>query len=185
VLAQLDGQKTIAEIVGSVEHDQFTVLNALLTLHAAGVIGVSDTPVGGPEGNGELADGDRIAVTELLHGFNNIFASVLERVRRIKGEEAASRFDAMLGQPSFQRGGPFAGVTFTPDGRIPVSAVIGNVTRMPPEDRVAKLKGSLDRLLAKQVLMLDTSYPPAEKQAISDLIAREKERLGQSEALRS
>ena len=184
VLAQVDGAKTIADIVGAVEHDQFTVFNALLTLSSAGVIGVSDTPVADDPREGALSDEERAAATELLAGFNNIFESLLERVRRIKGEAAAVRFDATLGQPSFQRGGPLAGVTFTAGGRIPAAAVLGNIARMPPEDRVAKLKGSLDRLLAKQVLMLDTSYPPAEKQAISELIAREKERLGGLETLR-
>jgi hypothetical protein len=185
VLAQVDGQKTIADIVGSVEHDQFTVLNALLTLHSAGVIAVSDAPVAEEVEDGALSAEQRAAVTQLIEGYNNIFASLLERVRRIKGEEAATRFDATLGQPSFQRGGAFAGLTFTADGRLPLQAVLGNVARMPDDGRVAKLKGSLDRLLAKQVLMLDTTYPPSEKQAISELIAREKERMGQNEALRS
>jgi hypothetical protein len=185
VLAQVDGQKTIADVVQAVEHDQFTVLNALMTLSAAGVIGVSDMPVGDGVRPGSLTDSDRRIATELLDGFNNIFESLLERVRRVKGEEAATRFDATLGQPSFQRTGPFAGVTFTAGGRIPTGAVLSNLMTMPEADRLPKLKGSLDRLLAKQVLMLDTTYPPSEKQAISELIAREKERLGQIEALRN
>lgn len=179
VLAQVDGMRTIADIVSAVEHDQFTVLNALMTLCSAGVIGVSDQPVTEELADTALADDDRSAALELLRAFNNIFESLLERIRRIKGDEAAVRFDATLGQPSFQRSGPFAGVTFTVSGRIPTAPVLSNLASMPADDRIAKLKGSLDRLLAKQVLMLDTTYPPAEKQAVSDLIAREKERLGQ------
>lgn len=185
VLAQVTGKRTIAEIVAAVEHDHFTVMNALLTLSSAGVIGVQDAPVAHEQPADALPDEEREVAVELLQAFNNIFENLLERIRRIKGEEAAARFDATLGQPSFQRGGPFAGVTFTAGGRIPPGAVLANLAGMPEAERLAKLKGSLDRLLAKQVLMLDTTYPPAEKQAVSELIAREKERIGQIEALRN
>ncbi len=180
VLAQADGRRTITEIIRAVEHDQFTVLNALLTLHAAGAIGLSDEPVTAAAVNGHgLAGDERVAAIEILEAFNNIFEDLLERVRRIKGDEGAERFDATLQQATFQRSPPFAGLAFLSSGRLPADAVIENLADMEPGERLSRLKGSLDRLLAKQVLMLDTSYPVAEKQAISELIAREKDRLVQ------
>lgn len=184
VLAQVDGRKRISDIVRSVEHDQFTVLNALLTLHSAGAIEVSDTPAVEAGDGAGLSDPERAAALEVTQAFNNIFESLYERVRRIKGADGVARFDSTLSHPSFQRGGPFTGVAFTPQGRVPAGPVLANLASMPADERLPKLKGSLDRLLAKQVLMLDTSYPSAEKQAISELIAREKARLGQLEALR-
>jgi hypothetical protein len=179
VLNQVDGRRTVTDIVQAVEHDQFTVLNALLTLSSAGLVTMHAAPAEAAEAPAGAVSTDQHAqMTEILQAFNNIFESLLERVRRIKGDEGATRFAQTLQQPTFQRGGAFAGAAFTPEGRLPAEPVLANVASLPEDERVSKLKGSLDRLLAKQVLMLDTSIPPGEKQAISELIAREKARLG-------
>lgn len=183
VLAQVDGRRNVTDIVRAVEHDQFNVLNALLTLHSAGLVTIHDAPAESapPVAQAGLSDEQRARMAEVLQAYNNIFESLLERVRRIKGDEGAARFASTLQQPTFQRGGAFAGVAFTQQGRVPAGPVLANAAAFPDDERLGKLKGSLDRLLAKQVLMLDTSIPPGEKQAISEIIAREKAKLAEME----
>jgi hypothetical protein len=182
VLAQVDGHRTVADIVRLVEHDQFSVLNALLTLMGAGLVSPSTTPAPArpvvPHGSGNgISDDRRAHAAQILSAFNNIFAGIRERIASVKGASGIEQFAATLHKSSFQKSGIFEGVTFGPDGRIGAEAVIANLAQVPDEERLSRLKGTLDRLLAQQVLQLDTSYPADEKKAISDLIAHEKARL--------
>ena len=87
------------------------------------------------------------------------------------------QFSATIQKGSFQKSGLFSGIAFTPEGRLPADAILRNLGDVPADERLSRLKGTLDRLLAQQVLQLDTSYGPEEKKAVSELIAREKERL--------
>ena len=174
VLAFVDGRSTVRDIVRQVEHDQFTVLNALLTLINAGLVGLSPTPAGVPAG--DLDDNEQRGSHAILAAFNNIFAGIRERIAREKGNEGLARFESTLLKASFQRSGILTGVTFSADGRVPVEAVLRNLETIPGEERLSRLKGTLDRLLAQQVVQLG-SRSPEEKMAITELIAREKARI--------
>jgi len=190
VLDGVDGQRTIADIVSVVEHDQFSVLNALLTLYGLGLIRKVTplTPVAKPapapaataaapaSGNGLSADEHAVAA-EIVGAFNNIFADLHDRIERLKGTAGLSRFAEALEQDTFQRSAILAGVKFAQDGRLSEETIVRNLSPLPAAERLQKLRGSLDRLLARQVLQLDTTYPAAEKQAFSELIAREKARI--------
>jgi hypothetical protein len=192
VLDAVDGQRTIADIVSVVEHDQFSVLNALLTLYGLGLIrkvatlGTQEAKAAAPpiamgdalpaSGNG-LSPHEKTVAIEIVSAFNNIFADLHERIERLKGTAGLSRFAEALEQDTFQRSAILAGVKFTQEGRLPEETIVRNLSPLPAGDRIPKLRGSLDRLLARQVLQLDTTYPAAEKQAFSELIAREKSRI--------
>ena len=66
---------------------------------------------------------------------------------------------------------------FNGEGKLPFDALLKNVAELQEERRIQRLKGSMDRLLAQQVLQMDNSYPTEDKKAISELISREKERM--------
>ena len=201
VLAQVDGTRTVADIVRLVDHDQFTVLNALLTLSSAGLVratgsapraagaappapaasaprpeGVLDLDIGPSDGGG-LPDDQRSAAMKTVEAFNNIFAGIHSRIATIKGPPGVEQFASVVHKGSFQKSDVFAGVHFGADGRLPADTILRNLVAVPTDERLPRLKGNLDRLLAQQVLQLDTSYPPDEKKAVSDLIAREKARI--------
>jgi len=183
ILGHVDGRRSIAQLIQLVDHDQFTTLSALHALLTAGFIGVSREPVeaagaasAATGGNG-LSGEEAEAASSILEAFNNIFAGIHERVLAVKGEQGRERFSATLSKASFQKVGVFNGVQFTEEGRLPDAPVLENVAQLPSDERLSRLKGSMDRLLAQQVLQMDTSYPTEEKKAISDLIAREKSRI--------
>lgn len=180
VLERIDGRSNIRDIVRQVEHDLFSVLNALLTLQNAGLISSSPSPVAAPPplppGHG-LSGAQLSAARSIVDAFGNIFAGIHERIIRAKGSAGAQQFGATIQKGSFQKSGLFSGVSFLADGRLPTDTILKNLGDVPEDERLARLKGTLDRLLAQQVLQLDTSYGPEEKKAVSELIAREKERL--------
>lgn len=180
ILGFSDGRHSVARIVQQVSHDRFTVLGALLTLLNAGLISVRDEPVATTprsETPRPSTSAERHELREIVDAFNSIFAGLHGRIAAMKGDVGRKRFAATLEKTSFQKTGVFDGTRFEPDGRLPVDAVLDNVARLPDGERLPRLKGSLDRLLAQQVLQMDTSYPAEDKKAISDLISREKARL--------
>jgi hypothetical protein len=122
------------------------------------------------------ADEERTA-QDIVAAFNNIFAGMHSRIHAVKGGEGVARFHATLQKDTFQRVTIFSGVRFGTDGTVPATQVLQNAAKVPQPERLARLKGSLDRLLAQQVLQMDTSYAPEDKKAISDLISKEKSRL--------
>lgn len=180
ILGLVTGRHSIAEIIRLVEHDQFTTLGALHTLATAGFIETAESPSADAPtegGNGKLSAEEATAAKEILDAFNNIFAGIHERVMQVKGDPGRERFRATLKKKSFQSAGVFTGVEFGQDGRLPADVLLHNVADLPDEQRLSRLKGSMDRLLAQQVLQMDRSYPQEDKKAISDLISREKSRI--------
>jgi hypothetical protein len=182
ILGQVDGARSIATIVQRVPHDLFTVLAALLQLLNAGLIGVQAQPArpvaaAAAGGNGGMAADDEQVAQDVVAAFNNIFAGLHSRIATVKGEQGRQRFLATLQKESFQRGGVFSGVQFAGDGTLPVAVVLKNVAQLPEAERLAKLKGSFDRLLAQQVVQMDTSYTNEDRKAIQDLIDREKRKI--------
>ena len=179
ILGHVDGRRAVPRIIQQVRHDRFTVLGALLTLLNAGLISVSEEPAPTPAAARLVVPepAERESLDRIVTAFNAIFAGLHQHIARVKGDEGRRRFEATLEKASFQRTGVFDGARFAPDGTLPLRIVIENVGRLPHEERLTKLKGSLDRLLAQQVLQMDTSYANEDKKAISDLIAREKARL--------
>lgn len=179
LLGHVDGKKTVADLVQATGHDHFTTLTALHALLTTGHVEVSDEAQQGPAGGNGL-DGDEAEVAStIVEVFNNIFAGIHERVVEVKGDAGRDRFRSTLSKPSFQKAGVFQGVSFADDGRLPTDAVLRNVASVEDEQRIQRLKGSMDRLLAQQVLQVDTSYPREAKHAVSELISKEKERLPQ------
>ena len=178
LLGHVDGKKTVSELVQVTGHDHFTTLTALHALLTTGFITIStDGPVSSPGGNGLDGDEAQVAST-IVDVFNNIFAGIHQRVAEVKGDPGREKFKATLKKPSFQKAGVFQGIAFGDDGRLPADAVLRNVAGVE-EQRIQRLKGSMDRLLAQQVLQVDTSYPREAKHAVSELISKEKERLPQ------
>jgi hypothetical protein len=180
ILGWVDGRRSVAEIVHCVSRDAFTVLGALLTLRNAGLIEVSAEAVVPPAaavGTGPLHESEALAAAEIVAAFNNIFRGMHSRISTVKGQTGIARFAATLQKDAFQRVGIFNGVQFASDGTVPPAVVLQNVAELPDDDRISRVKGSFDRLLAQQVLQMDTSYPPEDKKAISELISKEKSRL--------
>jgi hypothetical protein len=179
-LGHVDGKRTVAEIVRLVQRGHFTCLSALHALLTTGFIAVSDQPRAAPPsalGGAGLSPEEERTARAIVNVFNNIFAGIHERVLSVKGDAGRERFTATLAKPTFQKAGLFQGLSFQPDGRLPADPLLGNVAALASEQRLQRLKGTMDRLLAQQVLQMDNSYPREDKNAISELISREKERL--------
>lgn len=182
ILEACDGTRPIAEIIQSVPHDQFTVLGSLLTLANAGVVVVAEEPRR-PSGEDEtidvepvdgLSEFERESANRTIAAFNNMFAGIHEKIRAVKGDEGTERYAATLRKQSFQRAGVFSGVDFEDGGLLPPAPILANVAQLPEEERLKRLKGTLDRLLAQLVVQLDAAYDAEDKKAVSELIAREK-----------
>jgi hypothetical protein len=181
LLGHVNGKRSIADLVQLVEHDHFTTVGALHALLTTGFITVSEEPSDGAAadtGNG-LSGDEAETARGIVEVFNNIFAGIHAKVVDVKGDPGRERFVATLKKQSFQKVGVFEGVSFSPDGRLPTEALLKNVATIAEEGRIQRLKGTMDRLLAQQVLQLDNSYPREQKHAVSELITREKERLPQ------
>lgn len=186
ILGLVDGQRTVAGIIREVEHDQFTVLGALMQLDNAGMIDFSEEPaIVAADDTLELevpglSEFERQQATRTLETFNNIFSGIHDRVVAVKGSQGTSRYAKTLLKPSFQKEGLFVGVEFEADGKLPIGPVLVNVAQADQDQRMSRLKGTLDRLLAQLVVQLDKSYDAKDKRAVSDLIAREKSRLAEA-----
>ncbi len=181
LLGHVNGKRSIADLVQLVEHDHFTTVGALHALLTTGFISISEKPMKGDAAgaaNGLSAD-EADAARGIVDVFNNIFAGIHAKVVGVKGDPGRERFVATLKKQSFQKVGLFDGVSFAADGRLPAETVLRNVASTEQEGRIQRLKGTMDRLLAQQVLQLDNSYPREEKHEVSELITREKERLPQ------
>jgi len=181
LLGHVNGKRSIADLVQLVEHDHFTTVGALHALLTTGFISISEKPMkGDAAGAANGLSGDEAdAARGIVDVFNNIFAGIHEKVVGVKGGPGRERFVATLKKQSFQKVGLFDGVCFAADGRLPAETVLRNVASTEQEGRIQRLKGTMDRLLAQQVLQLDNSYPREEKHEVSELITREKERLPQ------
>lgn len=178
ILGFVDGRRSISDVIRAVPHDQFTVLNALLTLQSCGLIGVSaekveprTTETAAP------AEGVNAEASEIVRAFNNIFAGIHARVAEVKGDEGRQRYASTLEKESFQTSDVFQGVRFSAQGTLPESTMLANLSSVAAAERISRLRGSLDRLLAQQVRQMDTSYTDADRKAINELISREKGRL--------
>jgi hypothetical protein len=182
ILGHVDGRRSVASIVQAVTHDQFTTLGALLTLLNAGAITVSDVPLDSETTadlevvvlDDGLAEAEREAAGRVLEAFNAMFAAIHERIAAVKGDAGVGRFRQTLQKPSFQRNGVLTGVEFGDDGPVPTRPVLVNTGRVSGDQRLARLRGTLDRLLAQLVVQLDQSYDARQKRAVSDLIAAQK-----------
>lgn len=180
LLGHVNGKRSIADLVQLVEHDHFTIVGALHALLTTGFVTVSEEPARAEAAGGNGLSGDEAETARgIVEVFNNIFAGIHSKVVGVKGDSGRERFAATLKKQSFQKVGVFEGVSFSPDGRLPTDALLRNVATIEEEGRIQRLKGTMDRLLAQQVLQLDNSYPREEKHAVSELITREKERLPQ------
>ncbi|MEM7246970.1 MAG: DUF4388 domain-containing protein [Acidobacteriota bacterium] len=204
ILDALDGTMTIAELVRAVSHDHFETVSALHGLLSHRLLTVEITepeaapvtepmkqpepvpvPVPAPPADAETTQETEVmlelseeAALKVVGAFNNIFAGIHERITSVKGDDGKERYAATIRKASFQKnGGVFAGLEFQDDGRLPEPELLANLEEVPAHERLQRLKGSMDRLLAQQVLQMDRSYPSEDKKAISDLIAREKERI--------
>lgn len=180
VLDCANGRRSVAGIVRRVDHDQFTVLTALLTLLGAGLVRSSAEPLPAAparRSGDDLSDAQKRAALQIIEVFNNIFAGICDRIAAVKGAAGKDQFASTIQKGSFQKADVFAGIRFGPDGRLPSDAIVANLAAVPANERLAQLKSAFDRLLAQQVLQLDKSYPADEKKAVSELIAREKARL--------
>jgi hypothetical protein len=169
VLGQVEGRRTVGEIVARSGRSEFDSWQALYALLSAGAIRVQllTFDAGGPEPLVPAQPQDDTALDRTIERYGGAVATLLARAATAGGPSEITRLRKRLREASFDQAHLLREVAIEPDGRIDRRVLLANVAEYPAGERSRLLQGALERLL--NLLVDDLKGKVAHQDVLDDL----------------
>jgi len=167
---QIDGKRTVRDLVRNVDLTEFEVLQILYQLISARVI----EPV--EEAEPEVLSSEEEDISDLLNiieKYNLMFGRLHEAVSDAVGQARARELfvNALRNSESNEL---WHGVQFDQNGRFDENLLIANISELPTEQRKTVLDEGLNTLLSAQLFEVSPHLPPGSKSDVFRFISDQK-----------
>jgi hypothetical protein len=167
----IDGSRTIRELIGKSELTEFEVTRILFQLLMARLI--EQAPEEEVSRAVFLDVEDEPELLRIVTTYNNMFAMLYESLADAAGVEGA-RGLFMEALESTASGELWTGVSFDQDGRFDENMLIGNISELPFERRKGALEDGLNTLLSVQLFEVSQHLDAAGQSDVFQFISAQK-----------
>jgi hypothetical protein len=167
----IDGARTIRELIGKSELTEFEVTRILFQLLMARLI--EQAPEEEVSRAVFLDVEDEPELLRIVTTYNNMFAMLYESLADAAGVEGA-RGLFMEALESTASGELWTGVSFDQDGRFDENMLIGNISELPFERRKGALEDGLNTLLSVQLFEVSQHLDAAGQSDVFQFISAQK-----------
>ena len=167
----IDGSRTIRELIGKSELTEFEVTRILFQLLMARLI--EESPEEEVSRAVFLDVEDSPELLRIVTTYNNMFARLYESLADAAGIEGA-RGLFMEALENAGGGELWTGVTFDHDGRFDENMLIANISELPFEHRKAALEDGLNTLLSVQLFEVSQHLDAAGQSDVFQFISAQK-----------
>jgi hypothetical protein len=170
VLAQITGERTLAQVVNKAKVGELEGKKAVASLIAAGLVRVSKPAGAAPEHGPpppSLDEEERVLLLARLDSYNAVFSAIYQALSM----EAGSKVEVILG--AFFKGlepgvSVLSGLGFTPEGILPPDRILEKLAQVP-EERFEVLVRDLNELLYFQLFAVKNTLGPEMEAGIVDM----------------
>ena len=171
VLAQITGEKTLAQVVNRAKVGELEGKKAVASLIAAGLVRVTKPAVPAPEPAAapppQLAEEEKALLLARLESYNAVFSAIYQALSM----EAGTKVEVILGAffKALEPGASvLSGLGFTPEGILPPDRILEKLAQVP-EERFEVLVRDLNELLYFQLFAVKNTLGPEMEAGIVDM----------------
>jgi hypothetical protein len=160
ILALVDGQRTVRDIVHHSEMEEFEILRLLMAFVMARYVLVPD----GHGGDGREEVEDSHAIETIVESYNRIFSQMAGYLALHMTPMAVAD---LLGRAWSSTDSPvMEGISFDGEGRLDPRALTANIAEVRVDERLKALEGGLNHLLSFLLFDASKHLAPEEKSAL-------------------